>query len=115
GGVLVGFLAVVNVQDRIGDIGILRALGVGTRQVFGLFLAKAVIAGAIGGLLGYALGTVASLWLGETSAEGWAKVAFSGTMLAGALLAAPLLCALASLLPAVRAARQDPALILPQE
>jgi len=106
-------LAFMNVEDRVGEIGILRALGVGSRQVFVLFLAKALAAGVIGAVLGYAAGTAAGLWLGEPAET--PAIAFSAGLLAVALLAAPVLCALASWLPALRAARQDPAIVLQQD
>ncbi len=111
--VLLGVLAFLNVEDRVGEIGILRALGVGARQVFVLFLAKALAAGVIGAVLGYAAGTAAGLWLSEPAET--PAIAFSAGLLAVALLAAPALCALASLLPALRAARQDPAIVLQQD
>ncbi len=114
--VLLGVLAFINVYDRITEIGILRALGVSSIQVFILFLSKAILVGLLGAVIGYSLGTAGGLGLGETPANAaLADFLLNGWLLGLVLLAAPLLCALASLIPAVTAARQDPAVVLQQE
>jgi putative ABC transport system permease protein len=104
-------LAFTNVRDRAGEIGILRALGVGTGRIFGLFLARAVLVGLLGAVLGWAAGSLAGAWWGEEpGAQGTAL--FEPAQLLLVVLAAPLLCALASLVPALLAARCDPAIVL---
>jgi putative ABC transport system permease protein len=114
--VLLGVLAFVNVQDRVTEIGILRALGVSSIQVFGLFLVKAAIAGLLGALTGYALGTASGTVVGEAPAEmDYVPLFVNPWLMVVVLAAAPLWCALASVLPALRAARQDPALVLQQD
>jgi ABC-type lipoprotein release transport system permease subunit len=106
--VWVGLLAFTNVRDRAAEIGILRALGVGSLRIFGLFLSRAVLVGLLGALLGYAAGLlVGALW-GETTAGG----VFEPALLVLVVAAAPLLCGLASWVPALLAARQDPAVVL---
>jgi putative ABC transport system permease protein len=106
--VWVGLLAFTNVRDRAAEIGILRALGVGSLRIFGLFLSRAVLVGLLGALLGYAAGLlVGALW-GETTAGG----VFEPALLLLVVAAAPLLCGLASWVPALLAARQDPAVVL---
>jgi ABC-type lipoprotein release transport system permease subunit len=110
--VWIGFLAFANVRDRRQEIGILRAVGVGSRRVFLVFLAKAVLFGIVGAALGYVGGTgVGWLWGDVPSAEGYAAL-FDPLLLLGALLVAPLLACLASWLPALMAAQQDPAVVL---
>ena len=106
--VWVGLLAFTNVRDRAGEIGILRALGVGTLRLFGLFLARAALVGLLGALLGYAAGTLAGVVWGEGSAAD----AFEPAQLALIVVTAPVLCGLASWVPALLAARQDPAVLL---
>ncbi len=106
--VWVGLLAFTNARDRAAEVGILRALGVGAPRVFGLFLLRALLVGVLGGLLGYLAGSLAGALLDE----GTAGVEFDPAWLAAAVVAAPVLCALASWVPALLAARQDPAVVL---
>src|SRR5262249_52406214 len=61
--VWLGVLAFSNVRERAPEIGILRALGLGSGQVVALFLVKALAVGFLGALLGYAAGTLAgTVW-----------------------------------------------------
>ena len=46
------------VVERGRDIGILRAMGVSSRSIMGIFMLEGAIIGAIGGILGVVLGTV---------------------------------------------------------
>jgi hypothetical protein len=117
--VWVGLLALGNARDRRGEIGILRAIGVRSIQVLTIFLARAVLMGLIGAVAGYVLGfAVAAVWdareSGGQEAVGVAAL-FGPGLLAAALVAAPLLSAVASLVPAMMAARQDPAVVLREE
>jgi putative ABC transport system permease protein len=106
--VWVGLLAFSNVRDRAGEIGILRALGVGSLRVFALFLGRAMLVGLLGGLLGYVAGAfVGGLW-----GEGPATEVVEATQLLAVVTAAPVLCGLASWVPALLAVRQDPAVVL---
>lgn len=113
--VLLGVLAFLNVADRLGELGILRALGVGARQLCLLFLGRAFVVGLLGGLVGFAVGLVSGTLLGEAAdfraLDLGRHLSFAGLV----LLMTPSLCCLASLLPALRAARQDPAVVLQQD
>ena len=113
--VWVGLLAFGNVRDRRGEIGILRALGVRARQVFAVFLVKAILVGLLGAAAGYVAGFgLASEWYvyeSRTGVQGVAAV-FGPALLAATLVVAPLLSALAALVPALMAAQQDPADVL---
>ncbi len=60
----VGLLAYVNVRYRREEIGVLRALGLRTRQVLVVFLGKAVLSGIIGGIAGVLLGMAAGALIG---------------------------------------------------
>ncbi len=111
--VWVGFLAYTNVRERRPEIGILRALGVRRVQVFGIFLGKALLVGLAGAALGYLGGLLVGIQWGEAPAEvAGAAPLFDPTLLLPVLLAAPLLSAVASWLPALTAAQQDPAVVL---
>ena len=56
-------MALVNVRERRAEIGIWRALGLPGRQIFTIFLAKALLAGLLGACVGYPVGFfIASAW-----------------------------------------------------
>src|SRR5690606_9106862 len=99
-----------NVRQRAEEIGILRAIGWQSWQIMGLFLGKAVILGLMGAVLGYVVGfAVTVAWNGGSLDQ---NQLFDRQLLLLALILAPLLSALASWIPALTAARNDPAVIL---
>lgn len=109
-GVWIGFLSLANVRQRSEEIGILRAIGWRSWQIMQLLLGKAVILGLIGAVLGYAVGfAFTAAWNGGTYDQ---TQLFNQWLLAIALVLAPLLSAVASWIPALTAARTDPAVIL---
>jgi putative ABC transport system permease protein len=58
--------AMTNVaMERKNDVGLMKAIGGATRRVLRLFLAEAALLGLAGGLLGAAVGTLLSIWLGK--------------------------------------------------
>jgi len=119
--VWVGLLALVNVRERITEIGVFRALGKSSVRIASLFLGKAVLLGLAGAILGFLLGTVVGFVLGTPATE-WLGFGplyaaaehfqFPTRMLLFALVGAPLLSALASYLPTLSAITQDPAVVL---
>jgi len=114
--VWIGLLTWINVRRRRTEIGILRAIGTPSRQITGLFLARAVMVGLAGGAAGCLAGLGVALTAGEAPAGlrvGWAGV--EPLMLVAVLAAAPALAALASWAPATIAARQDPTVALREE
>ncbi|MGH7200371.1 MAG: FtsX-like permease family protein, partial [Planctomycetaceae bacterium] len=112
----IGLLAFANVRQRSGEIGILRAIGVRSSQILWLVLAKAIVFGLIGAALGYTLGFWFGIAWGDLpSTRETAGRLFGGELLLLSLVLAPLLAALASWIPALLAARQDPAVVLQQE
>jgi ABC-type lipoprotein release transport system permease subunit len=104
--VWIGFLAFSNVRERAVEIGILRALGLRSRHVLILFLSRALAIGFVGAALGFAGGVLITRPAMPALQLPWLPVV---------LLAAPVLAALASWLPALLAAQQDPATILSKE
>jgi putative ABC transport system permease protein len=109
----VGFLAWNNVRERRMEIGILRALGLRSGQLLCLFLGRAALMGLAGAGLGYAAGLLFALvWNGAPTMQAAITAMLAPAWIAGACVAAPLLSAAASWLPALLAARQDPAAIL---
>ena len=113
---LIVILAYLNVRERRTEIGILRALGLHTAQIFQVFLGKALLLGLLGagvGILGAMVlaavclrGTVESYSLPDT---------LPPALIVTVALVTPLVTALSSWLPALMAAQQDPALVLREE
>ncbi len=114
--VWIGFLALANVRERRAEIGILRALGLRSRQVLLIFLGKAVVLGLVGAALGYVAGRlIGAAWRETPGAPPIEMALIEPRMLLTVLVAAPVLAALASWLPAMVAAQQDPADVLREE
>mgnify|MGYP002623059857 CR=1 FL=1 len=111
--VWVGLLTLANVRERRNEIGLLRALGKSSARIAGLFLGKAVVLGAIGGAVGFGLGALLG-WLVLTRGMDVSAAHYSlpSEMLLWSLLGAPVVCALASYLPALSAVTQDPAIVM---
>lgn len=112
----VGVLAWLNVRERREEIGVLRAVGVRSRQVLQLFLTRAALAGLCGGAVGcVAGGLIGLVWGGGLNGlPGGASLRelFNPTLFALTAALAPVVSAAAGWLPALAAARQDPAVTL---
>ncbi|MEM9555190.1 MAG: ABC transporter permease [Acidobacteriota bacterium] len=96
----------VSVAERTGEIGLLKALGAGRRQILAVFLVEATVLSAAGGLVGLAIGYGLAFVVARlvpalpTAPPLWAVTA--------ALSLAISVGALFGLLPARRAARMEP-------
>ncbi|MBA4386595.1 MAG: hypothetical protein C0404_01360 [Verrucomicrobia bacterium] len=116
--VWIGFMVFSEARERRMEIGVLRAIGVRTKQVMALFLTKAFVVGVIGGVLGVVAGFGAGLYLSTMLKESTGLVLSLNdampdkSMIIVALLLAPLLSLLSSCIPAMMAAQEDPAVIL---
>ncbi|HWF09814.1 MAG TPA: FtsX-like permease family protein [Bryobacteraceae bacterium] len=108
----------VSVVRRRGEIGTLRALGVGSRGVLAVFLGEAAMLGIAGSALGIVFGRIlAAALLGmisdtvnalfTTSAPG--AIALSPTSIIGALITGTAVAVVSALIPAREAARVAPA------
>lgn len=118
--VTIGVLAFANSRQRSQEIGILRAIGVSTRQLMLVFLSKAALIGLLGGITGVVIGLFTGQALGSSQPVGttWDELFSSGGLMAVTAMApvsALLLSGLASWIPALLAASQDPAVILQNE
>lgn len=105
-----------NVRERRSEIGIMRALGIRSRQIMVAFIGKALLMGAAGALMGFPIGLlIGSLW-GEQELVRLNPVQlFDLPLFIAVLLAAPVLAGIAAWAPAVLAADQDPAMVLREE
>jgi len=105
--VWIGYLAFTNARDRSAEVGVLRALGVRSSVVTTLFLGKAVLMGLLGAVAGYFVGgAIGRLW-----GEGAVGV-FDPVLFLLVVVLAPALACLASWVPTMLAAQQDPASVL---
>jgi len=112
-GIWIAILTVINVRDRRQEIGIMRALGYGSAKIAMLFLGKSFLAGILGALLGFALGTVITIQMGPvifTVAAKFIRPLYD--LLGWSVIAAPLSAALAGFIPAMLAVTQEPATTL---
>jgi putative ABC transport system permease protein len=108
-GIVVTLLA--SVLERTREIGILRSIGMQRRQIAGIVLVESALLGAVGGVLGSATGIL----IGWISFEGFFRQEYGASMsyhihyaaIAGAVLLAVAVAALAGLYPARRAARTN--------
>ncbi len=98
--------ASASVADRRREIGMLLAMGMDTSRIYAMFLAKAVLVGVAGGVLGFGVGTIISKLLGTHVAGAAVSPLFD--LLGYAVLASVLICVGASMIPASRAVKIDP-------
>lgn len=107
---LVGGLGIANVMSisvlqRSSEIGIRRALGHSRARIAGQFLLEAMVVGALGGLLGAALG--AGIVVVGADYRDWTLV-LAPSLLIGAAVLAVGVAVFSGLIPAIRAARLEP-------
>ncbi len=100
----------MNVRDRRKEIGTLLAIGATPRMILVLFLKKAALLGLAGGLIGYMLGTFLAILLGPQIVGVPVRPAVDWCV--WAVIIAVVFSVASSYLPAHRAARLDPAVIL---
>ncbi|OGF44875.1 MAG: hypothetical protein A2452_01875 [Candidatus Firestonebacteria bacterium RIFOXYC2_FULL_39_67] len=109
----VGFMFFGNVRERKFEIGILRAMGCSSFDIMKLFLFKAGIIGLIAGPAGYLFGLLIGSSIENSTAGVFSY--FDPNLFIWVLMLTPLVSCLASWIPAVTAAGQDPANILGKE
>jgi putative ABC transport system permease protein len=104
-----------SVQERTREIGLMKAMGLSSRKVFGLFSTEALFLGFLGSVLGSlggivigsaVSGTLATSLLGDL--PGLTLIAFTPVSVLSIIVLVMGIAFLAGTLPAVRAARQNP-------
>ncbi len=114
--IVVGVLAWLNIRERRIEIGILRAMGLQTQSILIVFMGKAAVLGALGGLLGVGLGIGLFLVLGpESVAAKMLHVRSSLAWCVAVLCLTPVVTLGTSWVPCLWAVQQDPANVLCEE
>ncbi|MDR6867364.1 putative ABC transport system permease protein [Microbacterium resistens] len=105
GGLGIANVTLLSVMERIGEIGLRRALGATRRQIGAQFMVESIVIGIVGGLIGSALGVIGVVVV--AAVQGWAPVVDPLVASAGALLGAVVGWA-SGWYPARRASRIEP-------
>lgn len=98
-------VTLLNVSERVGEIGLRRALGATRRQIASQFMLESVVIGLVGGLIGASLGVLSIVVV--SLLQQWTPVVDPLIALAGAVLGAVVGWG-AGWYPARRAARVEP-------
>jgi putative ABC transport system permease protein len=105
GAIGIANVTLVTVMERVGEIGLRRALGASRRQVAGQFLVESTTIGLLGGVIGAALGMVIVVSVSAT--KDWTPV-LDIRLAFGAPVVGALVGLLAGLYPSLRASRMEP-------
>lgn len=98
----------LSIVERTREIGLLRAVGMGRRQVRSMIRWEAIVIALFGALLGVAIGSVIGFGVVSSLADdGLGSFTLPGAQLATWLFAATVAGVLASIIPARKAARLD--------
>lgn len=113
GSIILALVFLRNANQRMNEVGMLRAIGVSRNQILGLFLGKAGLFGVLGGCSGLILGVIAAKVIAGAS-SGFESVAFDSQLMFLAPAAAGVISMLATWIPVEAVTGRDPALILRQ-
>lgn len=105
----------MSVQERTREIGLMKAMGMGSGKVFGLFSLEATFIGFLGSAIGAAIAILAGTGLSGVLSQtllsdlpGLTLIAFDPASIAVIILLVMAIAFLAGTLPAARAAKADP-------
>ena len=105
GGISIASVTLMSVMERVGEIGLRRALGARTRDISAQFMLESATTGVLGGLIGAAVGVF--VLVGISLTQGWAPVIALWVPALGIVTGA-LVGLAAGTYPAVKAARIEP-------
>ncbi len=105
GAIGIANVTLVSVMERIGEIGLRRALGAGRRHIAAQFLTESTVLGLIGGTIGASLGVL--LTVAISAVKQWTPVLDQRLVVAAPVLGA-IVGLVAGLYPALRAASLQP-------
>ena len=105
GGLGIANVTLLSVMERIGEIGLRRALGATRRQIGAQFLLESVVIGLLGGLIGAAFGVGAVVVVSVV--REWTPIV-STPMVIGSALLGGVIGLLAGVYPALKAATIEP-------
>lgn len=113
---VIGGLSVVNtmlmaVSERVREIGLKKAVGARTANILREFVAESTLIGTIGGVMGFAVGVLITVALGNAGGSGGLFL-ITPRLILLCLGFAVVLGAVAGVLPAWRASRMDPVVAL---
>ena len=98
-------VTLLNVSERVGEIGLRRALGATRRQIAAQFIVESIVIGLLGGLIGAGLGVISVVVVALV--QGWTPVVDPWIAVLGAVLGA-VVGLVAGWYPSRRAARIEP-------
>jgi hypothetical protein len=105
GAIGIANVTLVSVLERVGEIGLRRALGAARRHIAAQFLVESSAMGALGGIVGASIGTL--VVVGISATRTWTPVLDPWIPLAAPLLGA-VIGLVSGTYPAIRAARMEP-------
>lgn len=105
GAIGIANVTLVSVLERVGEIGLRRALGAARRHIAAQFLVESSAMGALGGIVGASIGTLVVVVISATRT--WTPVLDPWIPLAAPLLGA-VIGLVSGTYPAIRAARMEP-------
>lgn len=105
GGLGIANVTTLSVMERVGEIGLRRAVGATRRQIAGQFVAESIIIGLLGGLVGSALGVLAVI--GVSVVLQWTPI-IDPFLATGASILGAVVGLLAGLHPALKASDIEP-------
>ena len=118
--VWISFLAIANVRQRRNEIGIMQAVGINTKKIISLFLLRAIFISYTGSIIGVALGISIGCFAG-IKIEGFDLQninlipLINADLLTMVFVVVPALTLISSLIPAIIASKQDPAIVIRKE
>lgn len=105
GGLGIANVTLLSVMERVGEIGLRRALGATRRDIAGQFVVESVVIGLLGGLIGAAIGVFAVVI--SSAVQDWTAILDLRMAVVAALLGG-VIGLLAGLYPALKAAAVEP-------